>query len=336
MKPITIIGGGLAGLTLGILLRRENIPVAVIEAGKYPRHRVCGEFLSGRGREILSRLGLDQRLPEFVEASSCSFHLAGRRPVRFELNTPALCISRYELDAFFVEEFRREGGVLKIAERVETGSLEEGFVRATGRRRALNAGGRLFGLKAHATGTHSGTDLEMHFGPHRYVGVCRLPGGRSNVCGLFYSGKPMRSIHDEWKTILESSVFSSALTGSNWDDASFSSVAAITLERDNPAEFFAIGDAAAMTPPLTGNGMSMAMESATIAFPFLTSFSAGKSDWATAVAQHARAWRGNFWARLRWASFLQRMTFARGGQRILFLGVKTFPSLPRLFFTRTR
>jgi 2-polyprenyl-6-methoxyphenol hydroxylase-like FAD-dependent oxidoreductase len=49
-KPITIVGGGLAGLTLGIGLRRRGVPAALWEAGHYPRHRVCGEFICGRGQ----------------------------------------------------------------------------------------------------------------------------------------------------------------------------------------------------------------------------------------------------------------------------------------------
>lgn len=60
LKKIQIVGGGLAGLTLGIALRQKNIAVTIFEAGHYPRHRVCGEFISGRGQVILLRLELDK------------------------------------------------------------------------------------------------------------------------------------------------------------------------------------------------------------------------------------------------------------------------------------
>src|SRR5580692_8539854 len=61
-KPITIVGGGLAGLTLGIGLRQRGVPVAIWEAGHYPRHRVCGEFISGKGQGTVLRLGLQELL----------------------------------------------------------------------------------------------------------------------------------------------------------------------------------------------------------------------------------------------------------------------------------
>ena len=73
MKAIHVIGGGLAGLTLGIGLRNRGVPVTISEAGEYPRHRVCGEFISGRGVEVLQRLQLTDLL---VRAGACEARTA--------------------------------------------------------------------------------------------------------------------------------------------------------------------------------------------------------------------------------------------------------------------
>jgi len=61
-REITIAGGGLAGLALGISLRRHDVPVTLLEAGNYPRHRVCGEFLCGVHDETLDALGIGDLL----------------------------------------------------------------------------------------------------------------------------------------------------------------------------------------------------------------------------------------------------------------------------------
>jgi menaquinone-9 beta-reductase len=347
MKPITIIGGGLAGLTLGILLRRENIPAAVIEAGRYPRHRVCGEFLSGRGRDILRELGLEERIPRAVEGASCSFHLQDREPIRFRVAEAALCVSRFDLDHFLAEEFQRVGGILKTGERAEVNGGDVGVVRATGRRRSQDGKGKLFGLKAHARSTAQGvaggargatrpTSLELHFGVREYVGICRLAEERVNVCGLFYSEEAAANIHREWKRIFERSVWSDALRDVNWDEESFSAVAGLTLDRDAPEDCFAIGDAAAMIPPLTGNGMSMAIESATVAVDLLRRYARGETSWDDCMREHASKWREYFSGRLRWAGFVQRLLFRPAGQRLLYLGARIAPQLPNLFFSRTR
>ena len=57
-RALTIAGGGLAGLSLGIALRSRGVPVRVVEAGSYPRHRVCGEFISGIADAELDALGI--------------------------------------------------------------------------------------------------------------------------------------------------------------------------------------------------------------------------------------------------------------------------------------
>jgi flavin-dependent dehydrogenase len=333
MKPITIIGGGLAGLTLGILLRRENVPVAVIEAGKYPRHRVCGEFICGRGLDIFRGLGFTGK---GIEASSCSFHLKNRRAVKLKLEPAALCISRFELDALLAEEFERVGGILKLGERANFEAEREGMVRATGRRRSENGGGHLFGLKAHAIGAALSSDLELHFGAGNYVGICKVDDQRANVCGLFYSRGPMAFLREEWKARFAGSIWSDAIEGVSWDEASFSSVAGLTLDRHAPESQFSIGDAAAMIPPLTGNGMSMAFESAALACQPLLEFSSGRISWEECLRRRAATWRAGFSSRLRWAGFVQPLLFSGGGQQFLYVCTRLIPSLPTFFFARTR
>ncbi len=114
-KDVVIAGGGLSGLALGLLLRREGVPVTIIEAGEYPRHRVCGEFISGRGLDVLDRIGL------LEEVKKAGGRLAGtvllfaesERTIEFELPRPACCISRYRLDALLARQFEALGGILK-------------------------------------------------------------------------------------------------------------------------------------------------------------------------------------------------------------------------------
>src|ERR1700722_715064 len=113
-KPITIVGGGLAGLTLGIGLRQRGIPVTLWEAGQYPRHRVCGEFISGRGQDSLARMGLlefirDQGAVPATTVGFCARKTPGR--VRM-LPQSALCLPRYKMDASLAHRLVELGGGL--------------------------------------------------------------------------------------------------------------------------------------------------------------------------------------------------------------------------------
>jgi hypothetical protein len=200
MKPITIIGGGLAGLTLGIGLRREGVPVTIWEAGHYPRHRVCGEFISGQGQDALARLGLSDLLDETgaIFARTATFFLGNLQSSVRPLPQPALCLSRFEMDAALAREFCALGGELRAGERWNKEAIVEGVIRANGRRRqASERGCRWFGLKVHARNVASTADLEMHGSANGYVGITRLRDGVLNVCGLFR--RPVTSSGSERK-----------------------------------------------------------------------------------------------------------------------------------------
>ena len=186
-KPIQIVGGGLAGLTLGIALRKREIPVTIFEAGNYPRHRVCGEFVSGRGLEILDALGLKEKFLAAggIEARSSVFFSGNSRSSVHKLPSPALCLSRFIMDKLLADEFQNLGGELRIGTRWQN-DFSDGTVRASGRKsQPTENGWRWFGLKVHALNVSPAADLEMHVLKNGYVGICKLVGAEVNICGLF-------------------------------------------------------------------------------------------------------------------------------------------------------
>src|SRR5580693_6078484 len=105
-ESVTIVGGGLAGLTLGIGLRQVGVPATVWEAGRYPRHRVCGEFISGDGQGSLSRLGVLGGLQSAgaCAAESAAFFADKTKIEARPLRQAALCVSRFVLDEWLARE----------------------------------------------------------------------------------------------------------------------------------------------------------------------------------------------------------------------------------------
>ena len=341
--PITIVGGGLAGLTLGIGLRQRGVPVTVWEAGRYPRHRVCGEFISGGGQGSLARLGLLGGLQTAGagSATSAAFFAGESLVAARPLPAAALCVSRFILDDWLAREFQRLGGDLRSGARW-AGEFGTGVVRASGRRAEPVADGwRLFGLKVHARGVALDADLEMHFVPAGYVGLCRLPGGEVNICGLFRSAAPVPDLALRWRDWLggpADSVLHARLAGAQFADDSFCSVAGLGLRPQRAAQRHecSIGDALTMIPPVTGNGMSMAFESAELAIGPLAKFSRGERTWEQAQQAIAGNCDRTFTARLRWAAWLQRALFQPSARAtLLFLAARS-ERLWRGIFARTR
>jgi 2-polyprenyl-6-methoxyphenol hydroxylase-like FAD-dependent oxidoreductase len=314
LKPITVVGGGLAGLTLGIGLRQRGVPATVWEAAHYPRHRVCGEFISGRGLETLARLDLRQLI---LRAGATPAHTAAffsRRTASGPqtLPSPALCVSRFILDNALAGEFRRLGGELREGERWRETFSREGLVRATGRHaQPTENGWRWFGLKAHARGISLDADLEMHVSPNGYVGLCRLADGEVNVCGLFRRRAGMEAAsHGRELLCGESgSLLRERLDGAVLDESSFCSVAGLTLKPQHAAahDECCVGDAITMIPPMTGNGMSMAFESAEIGIEPLVDWSNNRISWTQAQQTIARRCDTAFNRRLAWAEKLQAL-----------------------------
>ncbi len=318
MKRITIAGGGLAGLSAGIALAERGVPVMLCEAGSYPRHRVCGEFINGVDQGTLEALGIADILGTARLLSSTTWFVGDERVYDAMLTEPAIGVSRHSLDERLAERFVARGGELKEKARVEK-KEEEGLVWAAGRQADRESG--WIGLKVHARDMATVADLEMHLGTAGYVGTARVEGGRVNICGLF---RRQRGIGGKGVELLLNYLRENGLEDlrgrmelGDLDSAAFVGVSAFRLGRQVRDGLCRVGDAESIIPPFTGNGMSMAFEAAETAIDPLVEFSEGNASWGETVSGIEARLEKRFAKRLFTARFLHPLFFRELGRMML-------------------
>ncbi len=98
---LIIIGGGPAGTSAAISGTRAGARVLLLERGRFPRHKVCGEFVSAESLGLLTEL-LDREhtalLQDAVRISQARVFLDGR-VLQTVVDPPAASIARLDLDA---------------------------------------------------------------------------------------------------------------------------------------------------------------------------------------------------------------------------------------------
>lgn len=182
---ITIHGAGPAGSCAALAALKTGAPgVDLYEPAKLPRHKVCGEFLSGGLEPVLRSLGAWDTFTAARPAAITHLELhLGRRCFRSRLPVASTGLSRFALDKLLLDCAVAQGASLHR----ELGPSEpRPLVTAHGRYAVAPAaakGTRLFGFKAHYRGpVHHA--VELFFWNDCYVGLNAIEDGLTNVCGL--------------------------------------------------------------------------------------------------------------------------------------------------------
>jgi len=176
--PIRILGAGPAGSAAAIAARQEYRAVSLVERSRFPRHKVCGEFLSPEIAPLLERLGVWESFlassPALIRNLELHFGSFDRRCKLPEL---AYGLSRYRFDELLLNRALQQGAVQ------ESDCSGEPTILAHGRKTPSSRGSRLFGFKSHFEGPVQDA-VELYFFAGCYVGVNPIENGITNVCGL--------------------------------------------------------------------------------------------------------------------------------------------------------
>lgn len=319
-RPVEIIGGGLAGLSLGLALRRADVSVTITEAGTYPRHRVCGEFITGLSPSTINRLHLAPFLADARLHREVTWFLR-EQPLRHQtLREPAFALSRHALDQRLATAFTAAGGALHTHTRADLAAAPDGRIFATGRRPARP---EWIGLKCHALALPLVSELELHLGDHAYIGLCAVEDNRVNVSGLFRQRANLDHLARDTAlvTYLRAaglSALADRLASAAIDPDSYSAIAGLGFSQPSKhTDRLVIGDTYAMIPPFTGHGMAMAFQSAEVALDPVLAWSRGEATWPDTLRTVHQRLRTLFRLRLASASALHPFLFKPARQRLL-------------------
>lgn len=280
---VAVVGGGPAGCAAAITAARKGKRTVLYERGHFPRHRVCGEFVSPESHHILeSLLGAGHPVLVNVPRITHARMFADGTSVQFELADAAWSITRYDLDWALWEAARR-AGVACVNATVDSvnrsgdqflvkvaGStlLEAGCViNASGRwsnlrRPVVQKGPRWIGIKAHFSGEHAPLSTDIYIFNGGYCGVQPIAGNQLNASAMVRADvatdmEQVFAAHPElWRR--------SRAWERTTDVVTTSPLVHVTPEPVTDGVLNA-GDAAAFIDPFVGDGISLALRSGVLA-----------------------------------------------------------------------
>jgi len=295
---LIVVGGGPAGTSAAITAARAGRRVLLLERGRLPRQKVCGEFVSAEGVETLRELDPEtaERLLDGAPRIRLARLFVDAQTVTVPVEPEAASITRLELDHALWRTAEAAGA--ECRQEIEAQAVEgegpyrvmvvpaEGgrppqeleataLIDASGRWSRLRRGGtapqptssqRYIGLKAHfATGELGVTEpasVDLYFFEGGYCGVQPIGEGQMNACAMVRA--------DRASSLAEVFALHPALAerSQGWRAVGEAvATSPLVFERPRPVrdQVLCAGDAAGFVDPFIGDGITLALRSGQLA-----------------------------------------------------------------------
>ena len=294
-EEVLIVGGGVAGCAASIALARKGRSVTLIEREPTPRHKVCGEFLSGEALEDLCALGIDVASLGAVPIDYVRL-AAARRAAEAPLPFPAASLTRRALDTALMAAAAAVGVRIERGHSVQSLSrtvadiwqvtLDDGTTReaptvflATGKHDLRGharpkdpeqwVAFKMYFRLSPAQTAELADASELMLYPGGYGGIQPVEGGVANLCCVVQQRYLSRggNVWDEFLAQMQQDCphLAMRLAGA---EPLLAKPIAIThipygyIRRISEDGLFCIGDQAAVIPSFTGDGISIALYTA--------------------------------------------------------------------------
>jgi flavin-dependent dehydrogenase len=365
MYDLIVVGGGPAGTSAAITCSRRGASVLLLDRGRFPRHKVCGEFVSSESVDLLLNLLARQHARPFsdsVRIPRARIFLDGHT-LHTPVDPPAASISRFDLDAALWDsaakggvDGRQEVAVQSISGngpflvKTSVGEFEShALINASGRWSNLNSAVygtqdsrvKWVGLKGHFSETFTPPSVDLYFFDGGYCGVQPLDlsleverPGRINACAMVRAEVAL-TLPDVFAChpgLMERSL--------GWKPLSTPVSTSPLVFREPRPEHNGIlmaGDAAAFVDPFVGDGISLALRSGSLAGTCLIPFFEGSVSLADAIRAYRSAYERRLTPLFRTSSKIRRMLSLPKTLRIPILRLlEKTPAVTRFLVTKTR